>query len=73
MQPSRSPTNREIPCSQGGNLSLRADDAADYFYTVSASEFHHWISFAWQRGTAIHMISALDVGRVEVAVNTFPY
>jgi hypothetical protein len=59
--------------SQVGNFSLLDDDTADYFYAVSTSEFHRWITFAWQRGSVIYMISAQDSGRVEAAVNAFPY
>ena len=59
--------------SQVGNFSLLDDDVADYFYSMSVSDFHRWISFAWQRGNVIYMISAQDSGRVEAAVNAVPY
>jgi tRNA threonylcarbamoyladenosine modification (KEOPS) complex Pcc1 subunit len=40
---------------------------------VSTSEFHRWITFAWQRGTVVYMVSAQDSGSLEAAVNAFPY
>jgi hypothetical protein len=59
--------------SQVGNFSLLDDDVTNYFYAVSVSEFHRWVTFAWQRGSVIYMVSAQDSGRVESTVKAFPY
>lgn len=59
--------------SQVGNFSLLDDDEPDYFYGLTVSDFHRWLTFAWRQGNWIYMISAQSYDEVEKAVAVFPY